>query len=284
MWSSVSFWGAPKKEDAKLIFAVLAFRASRCKGGGGQLSVIRNSCSPQQRSQWLSPWCEHCIETHAALWTCNYQTWSCLLRWERGQGDCVSFLSFTLFFVSLHNGVSAGLWNNGEEEGSERRRRTWGEEAWGEWDKGERDNQAHTLTNTKFTHTRSHDGAAQFSFPACACVSMCIHCVSLWGWVGSQRRSCKALTRALSFVQSWCAKGEKWQKLSKNSIVCVCLWGVQVGVSVVGRWCVVVYASGGVLGRRGKIIVLSWCPESGSNLTQPSKISDCDSPRAVRNV
>jgi len=52
--------------ETELISAVLAFTASWTKGGGGQLSVIPNSCSPQQRSQWLSPRCEHCIETHAA--------------------------------------------------------------------------------------------------------------------------------------------------------------------------------------------------------------------------
>lgn len=89
------------------------------KGGGGQLSVNPNSCSPQQRSQWLCAWCEHCIETHAAGWTCNYQTWSCLLRWERGQVYCVSF---SRLFVSLHNVVSGGLRNHVEEEGSARRR------------------------------------------------------------------------------------------------------------------------------------------------------------------
>lgn len=99
MWSSgcsdgcmVAFRDTLSNEETELIGAVLTFTASSTKGGGGQLSVIPNSCSPQQRSQWLSPWCEHCIETHAAGWTCNYQTWSCLLRWERGQGDCVSFI------------------------------------------------------------------------------------------------------------------------------------------------------------------------------------------------
>lgn len=164
MWSAgfsngymVAFRDTIPNEETELICAVLTFTASRPKGGGGQLSVIPNSCSPQQRSQWLSPWCEHCIETHAAGWTYNYQTWSCLLRWERGQGDCVSFY----FFVSRHNGVSGGLWNHGEEEGSERRRtreRGRGQrerETWGDRDKGERDNQTHTYMNTR-VHTCRH--------------------------------------------------------------------------------------------------------------------------------
>lgn len=141
MWSAecsdgymVAFRDTLPNEETELIGAVLTSPASQTKGGGGHLSVIPNSCSPQQRSQWLSPWCEHCIETHAACWTCNYQTWSCLLRWETGQGDCVPFY----FFVSRHNGVSGGLWNHGEEEGSERRRTREGEGGGGgrEWDMG----------------------------------------------------------------------------------------------------------------------------------------------------
>lgn len=136
-----------------------AFTASTTKGGGGQLSVIPNSCSPPQRSQWLSAWCEHCIETHAAGWTCNYQTWSCLLRRGRGQGDCVSF--FFCFSAQWSKWRSVKSWRGRriweEEDESGRGRGQRERETWGERDKGERDNQTHTCMNTHTrTHTHSH--------------------------------------------------------------------------------------------------------------------------------
>lgn len=51
----VAFRDTLPNEETELIVAVLTSTASLTEGGGGQLSVIPNSCSPQQRSQWLSP-------------------------------------------------------------------------------------------------------------------------------------------------------------------------------------------------------------------------------------